>query len=96
MDKVFASITFYADQSNKTGIYTKLEYEGDSTIQVSKVNQKQGFHWYQQQGQSYTWKDGYQKQNDSKHLHFSRNQQQVDRQQRASLNYMMTAKTTKR
>ena len=44
MDEVFSSITFYADQSNKTKIYAKPEYEGDSTIQVSEVNQRQGFH----------------------------------------------------
>ena len=36
MDEVFSSIMFYADQSNKTKIYTKPEYEGESTIQVSE------------------------------------------------------------
>ena len=81
MDEVFTSITFYADQSNKTRMYAEPEYEQESAIQVSKVNHRQGFLQYQQKGQSYTWKDRYQKQNDSKHLHFSRNQQQVDRQQ---------------
>ena len=32
MDEVFSLITFYADQSNKTKIYTELEYEDESTI----------------------------------------------------------------
>ena len=80
MDKVFALITFYADQSNKTRIYSELEYKWESVIQISEVTQRQGFPWYQQKEQSYTWKDGYQKQN-TKHLHFLRNQQQVDKQQ---------------
>ena len=71
MDEVFSSITFYADQSNKTKIYTEPEYKGDSTIWVSEVNQRQGFHWYQLRGQSYTWKDRYQKQDHNKHLCFS-------------------------
>ena len=31
-DEVFSLITFYAEQSNKTKIYTKPEYEGESTI----------------------------------------------------------------
>ena len=54
MDIVFASITFYADQSNQTKIYAEPEYEGESPIQVSKVNQRHGFPQYQQKGQSYT------------------------------------------
>ena len=43
--------------------------------------QGQGFPHYQQKGQSYTWKDGYQRQNSSKQPHFSKGQQQVDKQQ---------------
>ena len=81
MDEVFSSITFYADQSNKTKIYAKPEYEGESTIRVSEVHQRPGFHQYQPKGQSYTWKDRYQKQGHNKHLHSPQNQQQVDRQQ---------------
>ena len=46
MDEVFSLIMFYADQSNNTKIYAKPEYEGDSTIQVREVNQRQGFHQY--------------------------------------------------
>ena len=81
VDDIFTSVMFYADQSNKTRMYAEPEYEGDSTIWVSKVNQTLGFHQYQQKRQPYTWKDRYQKQDDNKYLHFSRNQQQVDRQQ---------------
>ena len=81
MDEVFSSIMFYTDQSNKTKIYTEPEYEGESIIRVSKVYQRQGFHQYQPKGQSYTWIDRYQKQDHNEHLHFSQNQQQVDRQQ---------------
>ena len=44
MDEVFSSITFYTDQSNKTKIYTEPEYEGESTIRVSEVHHRQGFH----------------------------------------------------
>ena len=95
MDKVFDSITFYADQSNNTRIYAKPEYRGESTIWVSEVNQRQGFPWYQQKRQSYTWKDGYQKQNDSKHLCFSRNQQQVDSQQQGKANLYEYCKNKK-
>ena len=95
MDDVFASIMFYEDQSNKTRIYSELEYEWQSTIWVSKVTQKQDIPQYQQKGQSYTWKDGYQKQNDSKHLCFLRNQQQVDRQQQGKTNLYEYCKNNK-
>ena len=81
MDEVFTSIMIYVDQSNKTRIYSKPEYKWESLIQVSEVMQRQIFPQYQQKGQSYTWKDGYQRQNDSKHPHFSKSQQQVDKQQ---------------
>ena len=50
MDEVFTSITFYADQSNKTRIYSKLECERESTIWTSGVTQRQGFPQYQQNG----------------------------------------------
>ena len=40
MDEVFSSITFYADQSNKTKIYAELEYKEDSTIQVRLTRDK--------------------------------------------------------
>ena len=81
MDKVFSSITFYADQSNKTKMYTKPEYEGESTIQVSEVHHRQGFHQGHQKGQSYTWKGRYQKQDHNKNLGSAQNQQQVGRLQ---------------
>ena len=81
MDDVFSSIMFYADQSNKTKIYAEPEYEGEFTIWVSEVHQRQGFHQYQPKGQSYTWKDGYQKQGHNKYLGSPWNQQQVDIQQ---------------
>ena len=81
MDEVFTSITLYTDQSNKTRIYSKLEYKRESLIWVSKVTQGQGFPYYQQKGQSYTWKDGYQRQNSSKQPCFLTGQQQVDKQQ---------------
>ena len=41
MDEVFLSIMFYADQSNKTKIYAEPEYEGELTIWVSEVHQRQ-------------------------------------------------------
>ena len=81
IDEVFSSVIFYADQRNKTKIYAEPEYEGESTIWVSEVHHRQGFHWYQPKGQSYTWKDRYQKQGHNKYLGSSRNKQQVDRQQ---------------
>ena len=85
MDEVFSSITFYADQSNKTKIYTKPEYEGESTIQVSKVHTRQGFHQGHPKGQSYPRKGRYQKQDHNKYLGSSQIQQQVGRHQHDKL-----------
>ena len=68
MDEVFSSVTFYADQRNKEKIYNEPEYEGESTIWVSKVHHRQGLHQYQPKGQSYTWKDRYQKEGHNKYL----------------------------
>ena len=59
MDEVFSLIMFYTDQSNKTKVYTKPEYEGESAIRVREVHHRQGFHQGHQKGQSHTWKGRY-------------------------------------
>ena len=95
MDEVFSSVMFYAEQSNKTKIHAKPEYEGESTIQVSEVHQRQGFHEYQPKVQSYTWKDRYQKQGHNKHLHSPQTSNRWTDSNKTSHIGMMTAKTTR-
>ena len=97
MDEVFSSIMIYADQSNKTRVYAKLEYEGESIIWVSEVNQRQGFPLVSTKRAIIYLEGRVPKNKMTASIYASReiNNRWTDNN-RARLTCMITAKTTKR